>query len=189
MRLRLGLKIWVAGRRTGKSFATANEVMPYMFEPGKRIWIVGPTYDLGEKEFRVIWDVIVKQLGLGAKKVKKAYNKDSGSMYLEFLEWGTRLEVRSADHPQNLVGEALDFVVLAEAAKIKDEVWKLYLRPALADKRGAAIISTTPQGHNWVMICGSWGRIRGSRIMSRGSVRLGRIRRCFRVGRTIRRFG
>ena len=143
-------KIWVAGRRTGKSYATAMEVMPYLFEPNKRVWIVGPTYDLGEKEFRVIWEVIVKQLGLGTKQVKKAYNKDSGSMYIEFLEWGTRLEVRSADHPQNLVGEALDFVVLAEAAKIKDEVWKLYLRPALADKRGAAIISTTPQGHNWV---------------------------------------
>lgn len=138
------------GRRFGKSTMAARDLEPKLFGPNRRFWIVGPTYDLGEKEFRVIWDDLVVNMALGRdKKVKKAYNKRSGEMYIEF-PWRTRLEVRSADHPENLVGEALDWVVLSEAAKHKEETWERFIRPALADKRGGADFPTTPEGFNWL---------------------------------------
>lgn len=138
------------GRRFGKSTMAGRDLEPKLFGPNKLFWIVGPTYDLGEKEFRVIWhDLIVgKQFGKD-KKIKKAYNKKQGNMFMEF-PWGTRLEVRSADHPENLVGDALDWVIMSEAAKHKQETWERFIRPALADKRGGADFPTTPEGYNWL---------------------------------------
>jgi len=143
-------RIAVCGRRYGKSTMAGKDLEPKLFQPRKRFWIVGPTYDLGEKEFRVIWDdlIIGKQMGRD-KRIKKAYNKRSGDMYIEF-PWQTRLEVRSADHPENLVGEALDWAIMSEAAKHKKETWERFIRPALADKRGGADFPTTPEGFNWL---------------------------------------
>lgn len=137
------------GRRFGKSTMAGKDLQPRLFEPKKMFWIVGPTYDLGEKEFRVIWDdlIIKQQLGRD-KRVKKSYNKKQGNMFLEF-PWQTRLEVRSADHAENLVGEALDHVIMSEAAKHKQETWERFIRPALADRRGGADFPTTPEGFNW----------------------------------------
>lgn len=137
------------GRRYGKSTMAARDLEPHLFMPDKQFWIVGPTYDLGEKEFRVIWMDLMVNLGLGRdKRVKKAFNKKQGTMFIEF-PWRTRVEVRSADHPENLVGESLDGVILAEAAKHRHDTWERFLRPALADKRGFATFCTTPEGQNW----------------------------------------
>lgn len=143
-------KVAVCGRRFGKSTMAARDLEPRLFLPNKRYWIVAPTYDLGEKEFRVVWNDLIVGKGLGKnKKVKKAYNKKQGNMFIEF-PWGTLLEVRSADHPENLVGEALDGVIMSEAAKQKVETWERMIRPALSDKRGFATFPTTPEGYNWI---------------------------------------
>ena len=138
------------GRRFGKSTMAGRDMEPKLFEPGKMFWIVGPTYDLGEKEFRVIWNDLIVNMKLGRdKRVKKAYNKKQGNMWIEF-PWQTRLEVRSADHPENIVGEALDWVIMSEAAKHREETWERFIRPALADRRGGADFPTTPEGFNWL---------------------------------------
>ena len=143
-------KIPVCGRRFGKSFMGARELEPLLMIPDKRIWIVGPTYDLGEKEFRVIWNDMIVTLGLGRERaVKKAFNKRSGDMYIEF-PWRTRIEVRSADRPETLVGEKLDYVIMSEAAKHTKETWDRFIRPALTDNRGSATFSSTPEGQNWL---------------------------------------
>lgn len=143
-------RVACCGRRFGKSTMAARDLEPHLFLPKKRFWIVGPTYDLAEKEFRVIWDDLILGMKLGKdKRVKKAYNKRSGDMYIEF-PWQTRVEARSADHPENLVGEALDGVIISEAAKQKEETWKRFIRPALTDKRGFATFPTTPEGFNWL---------------------------------------
>jgi hypothetical protein len=144
-------KIACCGRRFGKSTMGARDREPYYLLQEKSVdWIVGPNYDLGEKEFRVIWDdlIVTKQLGLD-KRVRKAYNKRTGDLYIQF-PWGPRIEVRSAAHPETLVGEGLDHVIMSEAAKHDSETWDRFVRPALSDKRGTATFPTTPEGHNWL---------------------------------------
>jgi len=138
------------GRRFGKSTMAGRDLEPKLFEPNKMFWIVGPTYDLGEKEFRVVWNDLIVNMKLGRdKRVKRAYNKKQGNMWIEF-PWQTRLEVRSADHPENIVGEALDWVIMSEAAKHNEEAWERFIRPSLADRRGGADFPTTPEGFNWL---------------------------------------
>lgn len=143
-------KVPVCGRRMGKSVMAAREAEPMLMLPGKRTWIVGSTYDLGEKEFRVIWDDMIVKLKLGRERqVKKSYNRRAGEMFIEF-PWGSRVEVRSADRPETLVGDGLDYVIMSEASKHSKETWERFIRPALADRRGKATFPTTPQGMDWV---------------------------------------
>jgi hypothetical protein len=143
-------RIPVCGRRFGKSTMAGRDLEPKLFIPNKRYWIVGPTYDLGEKEFRVIWDDLIVGQKLGQdKRVKKAYNKRSGEMYISF-PWNTHLEVRSADHPEFLIGEALHGVIMSEAAKHRPDTWERFIRASLSDFRGFADFPTTPEGFNWL---------------------------------------
>lgn len=156
-------RVAVCGRRFGKSkMAGVDEctrlIMPRDHGNKYLSWIVGPTYDLGEKEFRVIWDTLIINQKLGMdKSVKRAYNKKQGVMFIEF-PWNTRVEVRSASHPETLVGEGLDRIIMSEAAKHKMETWTQILRPALSDKRGSADFPTTPEGHNWLYDLWSLGK-------------------------------
>lgn len=138
------------GRRFGKSTMAARDLEPKLFLPNQLFWIVGPTYNLGEKEFKVIWDDLIVSMKLGRDKtIGKAYNRRSGTMFIEF-PWRTRVEVRSAEHPENLVGDALHGVIMSEAAKHKPETWERFIRPSLTDFRGFADFPTTPEGYNWL---------------------------------------
>lgn len=151
-------KVPVCGRRFGKTAMGAHEVEPILLTPNRRVWIVGPTYDLGEKEFRIIWSDMIIKLGLGKEKlVKRSYAKKQGDLSMEF-PWGTRIEVRSADRPENLVGEGLDYVIMSEAAKHTRDTWDRFIRPALTDRRGSATFSTTPEGQNWIYQLWKQGR-------------------------------
>jgi phage FluMu gp28-like protein len=62
---------------------------------------------------------------------------------------GGEIAVKSADAPDSLRGEGLDFVVVDEAAYIDERVWTDALRPALSDRKGAALLISTPFGFNW----------------------------------------
>jgi len=135
-----------------------RDLEPKLFIPNQLYWVVGPTYDLGEKEFRVVWNDLIVGQKLGKDKtIKRAYNKKQGNMWIQF-PWNTRLEVRSADHPENLVGDALNGVIMSEAAKHKEETWSRFIQPALADFRGWADFPTTPEGFNWLYALWMYGK-------------------------------
>lgn len=152
-------KVPCCGRRFGKSTMAMRDREPQYLLPERILdWIIGPTYDLGEKEFRVLWDdlIIGKKLGHDPK-VRKTYNKKAGDMHIQF-PWGPRIEVRSAQYPESLVGEALDHVIVSEAAKHNAETWSRFIYPSLNDKRGTASFPTTPEGHNWLYALWQLGR-------------------------------
>ena len=147
-------KVAVAGRRFGKSAAAAREKAARLFErrpdgSGTKGWIVGPTHALGQKEFNYIYDDIVLRLCAGMPGLRATNNPKTGDMRIE-MPWGSFVEVKSAEHPKGLVGEGLDWMILAEAAKLPKVIWEKYLRPSLADRRGDADFVTTPEGQNWI---------------------------------------
>jgi hypothetical protein len=154
----------VCGRRAGKTNMVGNDRIAELLKPPshgtQRLgWIVGPTYDLAAKEFRVMWDSLIIGMGLGGnKQVKANFNIKQGDMYIEVLPSRSRVEVRSAAHPETLVGDGLDWVIMSEAAKQTEETWQKYVRPALSDKRGTADFVTTPEGKNWLYALWKKGR-------------------------------
>ena len=142
-------RVICAGRRWGKSRSGPHDMFPRMFLKKPTLgWIVAPTYDLGEKEFRVFWEILVDKLQVPLDKSKTFYSVRTKDFRIT-TAWGSSVEVRSAEHPESLVGEGLDWVIMAEAAKLKLSHWEKFIRPTLSDKRGVAVFVSTPEGYNW----------------------------------------
>lgn len=142
-RARERFRLLCAGSRFGKSYAAAMEALAYLLTPGTQSWIVAPTYDLGEKEFRYVLD---KARGLGVPLRRVNDNVHSGDMMIE-TEAGSWLKVRSwSMNPANLLGEELDLMVLSEGAQMRRPVWERYLRARLSSRKGRLVIPTTPAG-------------------------------------------
>jgi hypothetical protein len=137
-------RVIVAGRRWGKSLSAAKEAEAMILTPGTRGWVVSKTYDLTRKVIREIYGDLVVKWRLPLKKKQM-----SGPIVLEF-PWGSWVEGKSAEHPESLLGEGLDWLIFDECAKCKASVWEQYLRPTLTDREGWALFITTPNGYNWV---------------------------------------
>ena len=146
------VKVACAPRRTTKSYCAAHDVLPILLFPDTRVWVVGPSYTLAEKEFRYIHQALVinrKKLGLPKPRVCLT-NARSGQLYIEW-PWGAILEGKTADRPDSLLGEAVDAVIYSEGAQLKRGIRERYVKPTLVTKRGIEIIPTTPdQGGEWV---------------------------------------
>lgn len=134
------------GRRFGKSTAAARDLEPLLFQPNKTFWIVGPTYELAEREFSVIWQDLIIGLGIGKHpKVKSSFNVKGGDMQIK-LPWNTTVSCKSAKYAEYLVGDALDGVIMSEAAKQDEDTWRRYILPALSDRKGFATFPTCVVG-------------------------------------------
>jgi hypothetical protein len=134
------------GRRYGKSIVAGHRMTHKSFVPDSWNWIVGPTYKLGEKEFRVTYDDY-RKLGL-LKYCRKGYSAAQGTMYIK-TPWGATIEVVSADKPDSLLGEGLSHAIMSEAARHDQSTWEQYVEPALSDLLGSCDFPSTPKGYNW----------------------------------------
>ena len=90
------------GRRSGKSWMAAHEVMPWLLTPNSRGWIVGPNYALAQKVAREVKRMVMMHLQLPLE-TKKEINGDLYSMKLAGL--GSELVVKSADAADSLIGD------------------------------------------------------------------------------------
>lgn len=136
------------GRRWGKTLLGGKEVEPTAFVTNRlgnpqRGWIIGPNYVDCEKEFRVVYDTF-KALGIDQVSSKFLKNSENGNMVIA-TNWGWVLECRSAAHPDSLVGEGLDFVLMVEAGRLHRRTFTEYVRPALSDKRGWSLTTGVPE--------------------------------------------
>jgi hypothetical protein len=149
-----------AGRRFGKSHLGGHELViesqaSYLdrfklWDLGirKEFWIVGPEYSDSEKEFRVFWNDC-KRLGYQMDRPGSYNNPEGGPMIVSLWRGAFQVHAKSSKYPDQLAGEGLSGVIMAEAAKMKQKVWAKYIRPALADFNGWSLWLSTPEGKNW----------------------------------------
>lgn len=136
------------GRRWGKTFLGGKEVEPTALIKNRlgqpqHGWIIGPNYADCEKEFRIVYNTF-KALGIDQVSSKFLKNAENGNMVI-VTNWGWTLECRSAAHPDSLVGEGLDFVLMVEAGRLHRRTFTEYVRPALSDKRGWSLTTGVPE--------------------------------------------
>ena len=135
------------GRRSGKSYAAAYEILPWLLTPNTRGWIVSPSYNLSQKIARIIKEDIMVKLKLPIEN-KKEVNGDL--YYMKLAGLNSELSVKSADSPESLIGEGVDYLVIDEAAALSNKlIWEQYLRPTLSDRQGWCLMVSTPRGFNW----------------------------------------
>ena len=131
-------KVLDCGRRWGKTRLGVMECMGAAVA-GQRAWWVAPSYKMSEVGWRPLRRLAGQIPGAEVRKVDRQV----------ILPGGGEVSVRSADNPDSLRGEGLDFVVLDECAFMSELAWNEALRPALADRQGKALFISTPKGRNW----------------------------------------
>jgi hypothetical protein len=154
----------VAGRRGGKTLSAAWETLYYALHPAEFhrdahgeenerplwIWILAKDYKVGRPSLNTFIEVIRKANLVRGKDYD--YNKTE-KVFTFYAGDGESLlstvEFRSADDPQSLRGAGLDILWIDESAFIPNQdAWDVVF-PALTDKLGVVITTTTPNGKNW----------------------------------------
>jgi len=132
-------KLLACGRRKrwGKTRLGVNECLDVAAKGG-RAWWVAPSYKMSEVGWRPLRQIGTR-IGAEIRKVDRQV----------ILPGGGSVSVRSADNPDSLRGEGLDFVVVDECAFVPEAAWNEALRPALSDRLGKAMFISTPKGRNW----------------------------------------
>ena len=131
-------KVLSAGRRWGKTRLGVNECLDAASKGG-RAWWVSPSYKTSEVGWRPLRQI--------ARQIPNAEVRLVDRMVT--LPGGGFVAVRSADNPDSLRGEGLDFVVMDECAFMQKEAWTEAIRPSLSDRLGKALFISTPKGRNW----------------------------------------
>lgn len=131
-------KVLSAGRRWGKTRLGVNECLDAASKGG-RAWWVSPSYKTSEVGWRPLRQIARKIPNAEVKLVDRTVTLPGGGF----------VAVRSADNPDSLRGEGLDFVVMDECAFMQREAWTEAIRPALSDRLGKALFISTPKGRNW----------------------------------------
>lgn len=131
-------KVLDCGRRWGKTRLGVMECLDIAAQGG-RAWWVAPSYKMSEVGWRPLRRLAVQVPGAEVRRGDHQIN----------LPGGGSVSVRSADNPDSLRGEGLDYVVLDECAFMHEDAWRQSLRPALADRLGRALFISTPKGRNW----------------------------------------
>lgn len=73
--------------------------------------------------------------------------KNESELWVQ-LPNGARIQLFGADNADAIRGLYFDGVVIDEIADMKGEVWNAIIRPALADRKGWALLIGTPKGMN-----------------------------------------
>src|SRR5215831_9097491 len=140
-------KVIAAGRRFGKGVLGICAAFRYASEGAKCRWIA-PSYASDSYQSGWNWakELASKIPGLDVQLQKRAidfsYISPAGEGWLQF---------KTAEEPDSLRGEGIDFVVFDEAAHIVglEEMWEQCVRPSLMDRRGDAWFISTPAGFNY----------------------------------------
>lgn len=130
--------VLACGRRWGKTRLGALRCVTTGLRGG-RAWWVAPSYPMSTVGWRLIKYLSRQISGMDKREVDR----------LIVYPGGGEVQVKSADNPDSLRGEGLNFLIMDECAFIKEMAWAEALRPALSDRRGGAMFISTPKGRNW----------------------------------------
>ena len=141
-------RIVACGVRWGKTLCAAMEGLVAAMEPNERSigWVTAPTYDLANKVFREI--VLHAQRHLHHRVIK--VSESNGLLVLRNMAGGvSEIRAKSADNPVSLLGEGLDWLIVDEASRLKPDIWQSHLSQRLIDKKGWALLISTPKGKGY----------------------------------------
>jgi phage terminase large subunit len=129
------------GRQFGKSLLATNLLLKWSLEnPNSVGFWVSPIYSQAKKVF----DELVK--ALKPSGLIKSFNRTEVRIVFNN---GSTIFFKSAEKPDNLRGYTLDFLVMDEAAFMRDAIWNEILRAATLVKGKRILFISTPKGKNY----------------------------------------
>lgn len=141
-------RVLACGVRWGKTRAAAMEGLAAALAPAERSmgWVVAGTYDLADKVFREL--LLIAATKLNHRVISLSENERK--LVIRNLGGGvSEVRGKSADNPVSLLGEGLDWLIVDEASRLKPAIWESHLSQRLIDKKGWALLISTPKGKGW----------------------------------------
>jgi hypothetical protein len=141
-------RVVACGVRWGKTICAAHEAIAAAMEPRERSvgWVVAPTYDLADRVFRELQVIAALKLKHRVVTMKEHDRR----LVIRNMGGGVSdLRAKSADNPVSLLGEGLDWLVVDEAARLRPHIWDSHLSQRLIDKKGWALLISTPKGKGY----------------------------------------
>ena len=136
-------KVFVGGRRVGKTFLAIRELAKMARIPNKKVVYIAPTYQMCRD---IIWNDLKTKLS-DLNWIEKT---NESRLEIDLVN-GSKIMLRSGDSGQNMRGLGLDGAIFDESADISAEIWYQVVRPALSAQNppGSALFCGTPKGFNW----------------------------------------
>lgn len=135
-------RIVAMGRRSGKTFGSAREALAVaLAKPRSCVWIAAPNMGLVARCFDMIVRLVM-DCGIGYTQ-----KRDSAQEKKLVIPNGSVFEGVSLELGAENAGAAVDFVIVDEAARVKDsQTWERDILPTLADRDGQALIISSWEG-------------------------------------------
>jgi hypothetical protein len=135
-------KVIVAHRRFGKTMLGVTALMEAAAKARRKAARYAYLAPFQRQAKAVVWDLLKDQArGVDAPRFHESELRCD-------LPNGARISLYGADDPDALRGLYFDGVVLDEFQQMDPRVWTEIVRPALADRKGWAIMAGTPMGRN-----------------------------------------
>ena len=131
-------RIVACGRRWGKTVVGQIEIVEAAALEDKACWWLAPTYNMADH----VW----RDLKLACRDLEVTISESARRLDFPGGGW---IAIKSTHTPDNLRGAGLDFVVLDEAAFMEPSIWPQIVRPMLLDRKGHALLLSSPNGKNW----------------------------------------
>lgn len=133
-----------AGRQTGKTMLAQNQALKWALENEKvNIMWVSPTHSQTIKVYKALSEAV------GDAKFVKIKRQTQGDSEIKFKN-GSVIKFKSAAAEDNLRGESVNYMILDEAAFIKENTFFEILLPMLTVSGRKCLIISTPKGRsNW----------------------------------------
>ena len=145
-------KLWTAptrfavapcGRRSGKTELAKRHVIRCALYgtafPDARFFCAAPSRMQAK---RIYWEDLIKY-----SPDVFVTNINWTELFIQYVN-GSRVYVLGLDKPQTIEGSPWDGGVLDEYADMKEEAWRLHVRPALTDRQGWCWLIGVPEGRN-----------------------------------------
>ena len=168
----------VTGNRGGKSISASAEAECYMTQPDTRIWILGETYDICDREWDYLQFGLLKS-GIWYKVIQPEIERQmaqigedgSPKRYLRVHNsHPKRIEINWPNAPasficqkqygklagggRSLEGEKLSGIIMAEGSRVPADIYNQNLDKRLSDKWGWVILPCTPKGKDdYLYVC------------------------------------
>lgn len=128
-------RVVLAGRRGGKTVLGGVELLRGAAEVPGVYYYVAPTYRMAKD---IAWDTYKRIIP--ERWIRK---KNESNLRIDLVN-GSAIYLKGSEDPDALRGPALSGIVLDECAFQQEYTWRSVIRPALSDRNGWALFTTTP---------------------------------------------
>ncbi len=131
----------VSPRQAGKSMLAINMLLYFAInDKGTTSCFISPIYSQARKVMEELYDAI---------KDTDIVDKVNFSNFEIKLKTGSKILFKSAEREDGLRGYTFDYLIIDEAAYIKEDAFKRAIQPTVFIKGKKVLLFSTPRGRDW----------------------------------------